>query len=95
MINYICHMEKKVKFKPLGEKVLVEAHSAEEEVNGIYVGSQDNRKGTVVSTNNSVQLEVGDVVLFSNSAGIELAVDGDKHLLLSVDEIFGLIDPEK
>ena len=27
-------MENKVKFKPLGEKVLVEAHSAEEEVNG-------------------------------------------------------------
>mgnify|MGYP002636160921 CR=1 FL=1 len=49
-------MENKVKFKPLGEKVLVEAHSAEEEVNGIYVGSQDNRKGTVVSTNNSVQI---------------------------------------
>jgi co-chaperonin GroES (HSP10) len=87
-------MEDKVRFKPLGEKILVEVHSAEEEVNGIYVGSQDNRKGTVVSTNNCVQLEVGDVVLFSNSAGINLSIGNVPYLLLRVDEIFGIDTPE-
>ena len=52
-------MEKSnINFKPIGEKILVDAHPPETKVNGIIrvTDLEQNRKGTVVATNSDTNL---------------------------------------
>ena len=84
----------KVNFSPVGEKVLVEVHPFETQVNGIYRVDhlQQNHKGTVVASNNSTPLYVDDVVVYNPSAGVAVEIDGVEYRLLRVDEVYGIID---
>ena len=73
----------KVNFSPIGEKVLVEVHPFETQVNGIYRVDhlQQNHKGTVVASNNSTPLYV-----------VAVEIDGVEYRLLRVDEVYGIVD---
>tara|TARA_R110002072_G_scaffold15510_2_gene62065 strand:- start:579 stop:857 length:279 start_codon:yes stop_codon:yes gene_type:complete len=84
----------KVNFSPVGEKVLVEVHPFETQVNGIYRVDhlQQNHKGTVVASNNSTPLYVDDVVVYNPSAGVAVEIDGVEYRLLRVDEVYGIVD---
>ena len=84
----------KVNFSPIGEKVLVEVHPFETQVNGIYRVDhlQQNHKGTVVASNNSTPLYVDDVVVYNPSAGVAVEIDGVEYRLLKVDEVYGIVD---
>ena len=84
----------KVNFSPVGEKVLVEVHPFETQVNGIYRVDhlQQNHKGTVVASNNSTPLYVDDVVVYDPSAGVAVELDGVEYRLLRVDEVYGIVD---
>jgi len=84
----------KVNFSPIGEKVLVEVHPFETQVNGIYRVDhlQQNHKGTVVASNNSTPLYVDDVVVYNPSAGVAVEIDGVEYRLLRVDEVYGIVD---
>jgi len=90
-------MEKsKIKFKPINDRVLVDVHPFETEVNGIirvdYL--QQNHKGTVVATNSDVPIYINDVVVYSPSAGVVVEIEGKEYQLLRVDEIYGIIGQE-
>jgi len=90
-------MEKSsVNFKPVGEKILVDVHPFEAEVNGIIRidNLQQNHKGTVVATNTEVPIYLNDVVVYAPSAGVQVIVDDKEYQLLRVDEIFGVIESE-
>ena len=82
----------KVKFNPVGEKVLVDVHPFETKVNGIYRVDhlQENHKGTVVATNNSTPVYIDDVVIYNPNAGVSVSVEGSNYTLLRVDEIYGI-----
>jgi len=90
-------MEKSnINFKPIGEKILVDVHPFETEINGIIRVDhlQQNHKGTVVATNTDVPIYLNDVVVYAPTAGVPVTVDEKEYQLLRVDEIFGVIDSE-
>jgi co-chaperonin GroES (HSP10) len=90
-------MEKSnINFKPIGEKILVDVHPFETEINGIIRVNhlQQNHKGTVVATNTDVPIYLNDVVVYSPTAGVQVIVDDKEYQLLRVDEIFGIIESE-
>ena len=90
-------MEKSnINFKPIGEKILVDVHPFETEINGIIRVDhlQQNHKGTVVATNTEVPIYLNDVVVYAPTAGVPVTVDEKEYQLLRVDEIFGVIDSE-
>lgn len=82
----------KVKFNPIGEKVLVDVHPFETKVNGIYRVDhlQENHKGSVVATNNSIPVYIDDVVIFNPNAGVTVNVEKKDYRLLRIDEIYGI-----
>jgi co-chaperonin GroES (HSP10) len=82
----------RVKFNPIGEKVLVQVHPFETKVNGIYRVDhlQENHKGSVVATNNSIPVYIDDVVIYNPNAGVPVSVEGSDYILLRVDEIYGI-----
>jgi len=90
-------MEKSnINFKPIGEKILVDVHPFETEINGIIRVDhlQQNHKGTVVATNTDVPIYLNDVVVYAPTAGVPVTVDDKEYQLLRVDEIFGVIESE-
>ena len=86
----------KVNFSPIGDKVLVEVHPFETQVNGIYRVDhlQQNNKGTVVASNNSSLLYVDDIVVYDPSGGVAVEIGGTEYRLLKVDEVYGIVDSE-
>ena len=82
----------KVKFNPIGEKVLVDVHPFETKVNGIYRVDhlQENHKGSVVATNNSTPVYIDDVVIFNPNAGVAVNIEKKDYRLLRIDEIYGI-----
>ena len=71
-------MEKSnINFKPIGEKILVDVHPFETEINGIIRVDhlQQNHKGTVVATNTDVPIYLNDVVVYAPTAGVPVTVD--------------------
>lgn len=82
----------KVKFNPIGEKVLVDVHPFETKVNGIYRVDhlQENHKGSVVATNNSMPVYIDDVVIFNPNAGVTVNIKKKDYRLLRIDEIYGI-----
>lgn len=85
----------KINFNPIGEKVLVDVHPFENQVNGIYRVDhlQQNHKGTVVAVNGSIPVNLNDVVVYNPSAGVSVELDKKDYTLLRVDEIHGIIQP--
>ena len=82
----------KVNFTPVGEKVLAELLPHETKVNGIIrvTDLEQNRKGTVVATNNTAPIYIDDVVVFNPSAGVSVSLEEKDYVLLRVDEIYGI-----
>ena len=82
---YICYMGKsKVKFNPIGEKVLVDAHPPETKVNGIIrvTDLEQNRKGTVVATNSDTVIYLNDVVVYAPTAVVSITIDEEEYHFL-------------
>lgn len=83
-------------FKPLGNRVLIER---EEESNttlsGIIIPDSSKVKplnGKVLSIGSEVEgVKVGDVAVFAKYTGTEIVVEGNEYLILSVDDILGLL----
>ncbi len=91
--------------KPLGDKVVVEVLDAEEKTaSGIYLPDSAKKKpqeGTVIATGNgrvldngernSLNVKVGDRVLFSKYGGNEVSIDGKDYTILDEDQIYAVI----
>lgn len=83
-------------FQPLGNRVLVKrVEEATTTMSGIIIPDNAKEKpsrGEVVSVSKEVDvLKNSDQVLFSKFAGNEVALNGEKYIVLDVEDIFGII----
>ena len=94
--------ETAVSFKPLGNRVVVEPQEGEEQVTagGIYIpdtAKEKPQEGVVVAagpgrlsddgTRVPMEVEVGDVVIYSKYAGTEYKEGETEYLVLREDDI--------
>ncbi len=58
----------------------------------LAVGSGKQLKDGRVIPFDELGVKVGDTVIFSKYAGTEIKLNGEKHILLSVDDIYAVIE---
>jgi chaperonin GroES len=83
-------------FKPLGKRVLVKRLEEENTTSsGIIIPDNAKEKpsrGEVVAVSSEVtELACGNSVIFGKYSGNEISLDGEKYLVLNVEDIFGII----
>ena len=96
-----------MKVKPLGEKLLVKRADAREKTDaGIFLpeSSKDKpREGTIIATGQGMlnkdtgeyipfTVKEGDQVIFSSYAGTEIKIDEEEYLIMSEDDVLGIIE---
>lgn len=96
-----------MKVRPLGDKIIVKRDEAQTRTDsGIYLpeSAKDKpRQGKVVAVGNGrlnketgdympFTVKKGDAVIFSSYAGTEIKIDGDEVLIMTEDDILGVID---
>jgi chaperonin GroES len=93
-----------MKIRPLGDKVVVKASTAEERTAGGIVlpdaAREKPQQGTVVAVGPGRLLEsgerapmsvqVGDVVIYSKYGGNEVKLDGEELLILDQESIYAV-----
>jgi chaperonin GroES len=87
-------------FLPLGQRVLVKRVEQESKTaSGIIIPDNAKEKplnAEVLAISNEVkedgEIQVGDNVIFTKYSGTELTVNGNEHLILSVDDILGILN---
>lgn len=90
--------------KPLGNRVLIQRSKAQTTKGGILLpdsAQEKPKEGVVVAVGpgkideqgnkEPMQLKVGDRVLFSSYAGTEVKNDNEEMLILSEDDILGIL----
>jgi len=89
-----------VKIKPLADRVLVEPMAAEEKTaSGIYIpdtAKEKPQKGTVVALGPgtkdvTMEVKIGDVVLYGKYSGTEINVDGKDFLMMKQADILAVV----
>lgn len=83
-------------FKPLGQRVIVERKEVENKTASgiILVDSAKEKPNTALVKaigSEVTELKVGDTVLFEQFRGTELTLDGEKYLVLEVENIIGVM----
>ncbi len=95
-----------MKFKPLGDRVLVQRAEANEEVRGgIVIPDTAKEKpqeavviavgeGKVLDSGQKVAMSVkaGDKVLFGKYSGSEIKLNDEEYLIMSEGEILGILE---
>ena len=96
-----------MKVRPLGDKILIKRAEAESQTeSGIFLpeSAKDTPKeGTIVALGDGVlnresgeripfTVKKGDNVIFTSYAGTDIKVDGDEYLIMTEDDILGIID---
>ncbi|MEI8365060.1 MAG: co-chaperone GroES [Parachlamydiaceae bacterium] len=92
------------KIKPLGNRVLIQRSKAQATKGGILLpdsAQEKPKEGVVIAVGpgkideqgnkEQMQLKVGDHVLFSAYAGTEVKNDDEEMLILSEDDILGVL----
>lgn len=93
-----------MKIKPLHDRVLIKRVSGEETTKGGIIipdsAKEKPMEGEIVAIGNGktidgkltpLQVKEGDRVLFAKYAGTDVKIDGDEYLILSEDEILGIV----
>ena len=97
---------RKMKIRPLGDKVIVKRLEAEEKTAGGIVlpdtAKEKPRQGKVVSVGNGklldngsrsqMQVKKGDKVLFTSYAGSEVKISGEEYLIMDESEIMAIVE---
>ncbi len=86
-------------FKPLGKRILVErTEEVTKTASGIIIPDSAKEKpqmGTVVAMAKKVEergeIKAGNTVLFGKYAGTEITVDDKEYLVMSIDDILGVM----
>ena len=84
-----------MKFTPMGNRVLVLRDKKETMTSsGILLASdgvEESLVGEIVSISEDIEvkLEAGDKVRFGKYAGSEVTLDGEKFLIMNVEDILG------
>ena len=96
-----------MKFRPLGDRVLIKVLEAEEKTKGGIVlpdtAKERPQQGKVIAVGKGKLLESGevkplevkegDIVVFSKYAGTEVrAKDGEEYLILREDDILAIVE---
>ena len=96
-----------MKVRPLGDKIIVKRHEAESQTDsGIFLpeSAKDKPKqGQVVALGDGnlnketgarvpFTVKQGDEVIFSSYSGTEVKIDGEDVLIMTEDDILGIID---
>lgn len=92
------------KIKPLGNRVLIKRSKAPTTKGGILLpdsAQEKPKEGTVIAVGpgkiddqgnkEPMQVKIGDTVLFSSYAGTEVKGEGEEMLILSEDDILGVL----
>lgn len=86
--------------KPLADRVLIEPKEAETKTAaGIYIpdtAKEKPQQGTVVAAgpgkkDESMEVKVGDQVLYGKYAGTEVTVDDKKYLIVKQSDILAIL----
>jgi len=99
-------MAKAPKIKPLGQNVLLRRLEAEEKTKGGIIlpdtAKEKPKEGEVLAIGEGeldkdgkrkdFQVKKGDRVIFSSYAGTEVKFDGEEFLILSEDDILGVVE---
>jgi chaperonin GroES len=99
-------MAKAPKIKPLGQNVLLRRLEAEEKTKGGIIlpdtAKEKPKEGEVLAIGEGeldkngkrkdFQVKKGDRVIFSSYAGTEIKLDGGEFLILSEDDILGVVE---
>ena len=94
------------KITPIGDRVVIQRVEAEETTKGGIIlpdsAKEKPREGIVKALGSGRTLKNGerapftvkvkDRVLFSSYAGTEIKVDGEEYVILSEDEILGIVE---
>ena len=94
-----------MKFKPLGDRILVQRIEAEEEVRGSIVipdtAKEKPQEGIVVAVGDGrvldsgdrveMAVKAGDRVLFGKYGGTETTIDDVEYLILREDDVLGIL----
>jgi len=97
---------KKLKIRPLGEKVLVQRVEAEEKTRGGIVlpdtAKEKPQRGKVLAIGDGKMLDdgsrakpgvsVGDQVIFTSYAGTDIKLEGEEYLLMNESDIVAIVD---
>ncbi|MFH1071923.1 MAG: co-chaperone GroES [Nanoarchaeota archaeon] len=87
-----------MKFKPLKDKVLVKPSESEEKTSGgIYIpdtAKDKTQEGIVVAVGEGeyMPLKVGNKVIYESFAGTEITIKGEKHLIMNIKDVLGMIE---
>jgi chaperonin GroES len=91
-------MSEKVKFRPLGERVLVEPLVQENKsAGGIILGGEEkvisSIAGTIVAKGKDVEeLVVGDIVKYGPNSGMGTQLEGKDYVIIREKDIQGVIE---
>ena len=86
--------------KPLADRVLIQPCQAEEvTMSGIIIpdsAKEKPLKGTVLATGpgtkeETMELKVGDVVLYGKYAGTEVEIDGEKVIIMRQNDVLAIV----
>ena len=94
------------KIRPLGQNVLLRRLAAEEKTKGGIIlpdtAKEKPREGEVLALGEGAldkngkrqdfQVKAGDRVIFSSYAGTEVKLAGDEYLIISEDDILGVVE---
>ncbi|NLE28374.1 MAG: co-chaperone GroES [Phycisphaerae bacterium] len=95
-----------MKVRPLGEKVLVKRLEAESKTKGGIVlpdsAKEKPKRGKIVSVGegkllddgnrSTLQVKVGDEVIFTSYAGTEVKIDGEEFLIMDESDILAVVE---
>lgn len=96
-----------MKVRPLGDKILIKRADAKEKTDfGIYLpesAKDQPKEGKVIALGNGIlnkdtgeympfSVKKGDRIIFSSYAGTEVKIGDDEMLILSEDDILGVIE---
>ncbi|MBN1685816.1 MAG: co-chaperone GroES [Spirochaetales bacterium] len=88
-----------MKIKPLGDRVLVKIEGMEEKTaGGIYIpqtAQEKTQTGVVVAVGDDkdvIKVKKGDRIMFDKYAGTTVAIEGDDHLIMKMDDILVIIE---
>jgi chaperonin GroES len=97
-----------MEIKPLGDRVLLKAMEQEEKTkSGIVIpdtAKEKPQKGKVIAVGSGrildngtkvpLEVQVGDIVIFSKYSGTEVKVDGEEYLIVSERDILAVVGHE-
>lgn len=99
-------MAKKLKIRPLQDRLIVERLEEEEKTKGGIIipdsAKEKPQEAKVVAVGNGrvldngqtrpLEVKVGDKVLFSKYSGTDIKVEGNEYLILKEDDIQAIVD---